>query len=595
MDNELLWNALRALIPPLDAVNEKNQLPVYVPLNEHRHTFRLALLYPGKVPQAFRCSFFEVPFEAAPNYIAVSYTWGDSTKTSAIWTNYGCIKVTMSLDSVLRRLRHPKRFVVIWIDGICINQEDYEEKSRQVQLMREIYANATKTFIYLGEEADCSSQIPQIFERIQIATEKAGYWEPGMTGFRTSGAIKIWPTNYQQFGLPERNDPSWRALGALFARPWFQRIWIIQEAIVSESATVFCGSWSMEFQNFLYTLAVAVISDMPIPGSSTSSSGIATKMAWLMNLLRQAQDEGKKWKLIDLLHRCRTSSATDARDYVYGLLGLSADADEQALSPDYGEHVTGTYLRYASHFINGGDGIQVLYNAGSTISGMPSWVPDWSDKTGPGFRLCGDPNAELSTPFAYAAGSQCDPWIHPSNEHPHVLHVRGILVDVVSELAPPVGRVVNNAMLAIAQLVRELRDMIVEAKMSHYVPSDIDTMSWKTMIANRKKGYQGSAGPEFADYFRAFNLAMTAVGRNWPTTPPTLEDLRDPKAVSAKSYMFVSGAVAVCQKRLRGITNKGFPGQFPLSTLEDDIVFIPCGSALPFAIRRSLESASEFH
>ena len=224
MDNDLFWDAFRASIPPLNDVKENNEVYVYVPLSERSRTFRLALLYPGKASEPFRCSFFQVPFEAAPNYIAVSYTWGDPAKANTVWTDHGKIEVTRSLISVLRRLRDPKRFLIVWIDGICINQEDNDEKSRQVQLMREMYANATKTFIYLGEEADGSSQIPQIFEQIQIATGKAGFWQPGMTGFRTSGTISIWPANYQQFGLPQRNDPSWQVLRALFARPWFQRI-----------------------------------------------------------------------------------------------------------------------------------------------------------------------------------------------------------------------------------------------------------------------------------------------------------------------------------------------------------------------------------
>ena len=350
----------------------------------------------------------------------------------------------------------------------------------------------------------------------------------------------------------------------------------------------------MGFQNFLYTLAAAVISNMPIPGSPTSSSGVTTMIAWFMNILREAQEKGQKWKLIDLFHRCRIASATDARDYGYGLLGLSVDADEQALRPDYGDNVTSTYLRYASHFVNAGDGNLVLYNAGSTMPGLPSWVPDWSDKTGPGFRLCGDPDAELRTPFAYAAGNQSSPCILMSKQHPHVLCVRGIQVDVVSKLAPPLGRVINNAMIAIGQLVRELHDMIMEAKTSRYIPGDIDKMTWKTMIANRKSGYQESAGPEYADYCRAFNLTMIAVDENWPTKPPTLEEITDSQAMAWKSNMFVQGAVAVCQNRLRGITRAGLPGQFPLRSQKGDIVFIPCGSALPFVIRHSPECPSKF-
>lgn len=96
------------------------------------------------------------------------------------------------------------------------------------------------------------------------------------------------------------------------------------------------------------------------------------------------------WKLINLLQRCRTSQASDERDYIFAMTGLSIEGarirpgaqnmNPDVLDPDYTEAPGQTYTRFARYMIEWGDGIKLLYSAsqGRDTSDLPSWVPNWA-------------------------------------------------------------------------------------------------------------------------------------------------------------------------------------------------------------------------
>jgi hypothetical protein len=92
------------------------------------------------------------PIDAAPPYVALSYTWGDPTHTQSIEI-YGLGKVGIgeNLGNALRRMRPPRGHgTYYWVDALCIDQESQEEKNAQIPLMRQIYRGAMKTYIWLG-------------------------------------------------------------------------------------------------------------------------------------------------------------------------------------------------------------------------------------------------------------------------------------------------------------------------------------------------------------------------------------------------------------------------------------------------------------
>lgn len=136
--------------------------------------------------------------------------------------------MTTSLECALRHLRDERRVLRLWADGICISQADDEEKAKQVEQMGKIYQCAHHTVIFLGKCDEAAESV--VFEALQHCKEEAPKIEEG---------------------LPER------AFKQLFWRPWFYRVWALQELVLSRDQWVQLGtirfSWSRlcEFARFM--------------------------------------------------------------------------------------------------------------------------------------------------------------------------------------------------------------------------------------------------------------------------------------------------------------------------------------------------------
>lgn len=129
---------------------------MYKPLVQNRRTIRLLTLLPGS--GEISCRLAECPLEDAKGrYKAVSYTWkgGTAMVQKCIYCeDFGKVEVTPNLYAVLCRLRHATDTVVVWVDRICIDQNNTEERTHQVGMMRDIYANSSGVIIWLGAGGD---------------------------------------------------------------------------------------------------------------------------------------------------------------------------------------------------------------------------------------------------------------------------------------------------------------------------------------------------------------------------------------------------------------------------------------------------------
>lgn len=131
-------------------------------------------------------------------YEALSYVWGPENNQQSISIDNCELPVRANLHAALSHLRDRFMERIIWIDAMCINQEDNDEKGQQVQSMAKIYAKASRVIVWLGEAAGDSDQV---LEAIRKAAEEQN----------TNSAID--KTNQQ-------------SILTLLERPWFQRIWV---------------------------------------------------------------------------------------------------------------------------------------------------------------------------------------------------------------------------------------------------------------------------------------------------------------------------------------------------------------------------------
>ena len=131
------------------------------PWHSARPKIRLLHLLPGTGSEQLKCSLeisepFGNPDPSNPStrlsYEAISYVWGDATEKAQIICNGKVLQITASLATALRRVRLANRIRVLWADGVCINQQDLEERAYQVSLMAAIYSQAQQVLCWLGED-----------------------------------------------------------------------------------------------------------------------------------------------------------------------------------------------------------------------------------------------------------------------------------------------------------------------------------------------------------------------------------------------------------------------------------------------------------
>jgi len=121
-------------------------------------SIRLINLEPESNPDTLACSFEIVDVHSPPEYIALSYVWGDESSKVPITCDGKSISVTSNLRDALQKFCGLQKKTRLWADALCINQQDNLEKNKQVAMMATIYSNASKVFVWLGPDPYDESQ-----------------------------------------------------------------------------------------------------------------------------------------------------------------------------------------------------------------------------------------------------------------------------------------------------------------------------------------------------------------------------------------------------------------------------------------------------
>ncbi|KAE9364913.1 HET-domain-containing protein, partial [Stipitochalara longipes BDJ] len=328
-----------------------------------KNMIRLMALYPGAVNDIIESDISVYSLENLPAYEALSYTWGKSP-SHPIVCNGQSISVQKNLASALRNLRYPSSIRLLWIDALCINQGDIQEQSSQVQQMGTIYQKAENVVVWLGEGSQTSSMgFSLLRDIVLVASTESDYYIYGPTKL----------AELTQKGLPERLSPKWRALGAIFWREWFTRVWIIQEVSAAQSVVVVCGADTCSWSDM--ARAAKYISDHSLEAITDVDPRLVMKLSSF-----RMRDKSQS-HLLCLLSEARNSYATDDKDKVYAVLGLASDVDSLSLYPDYSKGVSELYISMVQSWIQRDKDLDIL----SAVEdhryrhrrGLPYWVPDW--------------------------------------------------------------------------------------------------------------------------------------------------------------------------------------------------------------------------
>ena len=362
-------------------------------------------------------------------YEALSYTWGERREGYALHEREGDISITPNLHSALTALRSQDGFIVLWIDAVCINQQDNREKAAQILLMRRIFQNSARVIAWLGEQYENSHLVEGLlFKILDVDLD--------------SGGIE-WFSNLDNLGIPPDDDQCWEAFRALIRRPWFRRVWIIQEIVVAKKLVFKCGDWMVDWT--VLTQAIRKMrthNDFHLEKSpndetkeTTESGAFSLRRLLLLRCTFTSNEFGME-KLCDLLMLCRDFQATFARDHLFALLGIASDGDNPALAPDYEKSLDDIVKQYARTFILRDQAIDLLYLAGHHgQTRFPSWIPDWTrvrvPRESPGFSYVPSDDSLSRRGSYHAAGILAKMRF---DEDPDTLIVCGALVDVVVQI-----------------------------------------------------------------------------------------------------------------------------------------------------------------
>ncbi|KAK4647041.1 uncharacterized protein QC761_122060 [Podospora bellae-mahoneyi] len=299
----------------------------YTPIDLKTDAIRLIRLLRGRVDEPVRCELFETflhQVEGVP-YESLSYAWGDAPISKEIELCGKKAAVTENLYLALSCLRQPDEDRILWVDALCIDQRSHREKNHQVKQMRLVYSNAQNVHIWLGPGTDDIDLLMGLMSQLdKRATKRKNCRRNSPDAW-----VKEWSILVKRDGTGETSIKTCRvnALKDMLSRPWFKRVWILQEVFSARSAVISCG---------LNTIPTRVFVLMPKLMGLEVDAHTQAVLDIMPGYLRQ-----KSWwkdtpDLCSLLRRFGASKATDPRDNIYALIGIASDASADGiLQPDY--------------------------------------------------------------------------------------------------------------------------------------------------------------------------------------------------------------------------------------------------------------------
>jgi hypothetical protein len=187
--------------------------------------------------------------EDSLKYMALSYTWGDPHPTFTVLLDGIEFTVRKNLYEALLHFRPTEGELVIWIDAICINQDDMQERESQVALMRDIYTEAKGVWAWLGPGDAAKSRSAFTFLADLAHREYDDVQDdPLRANIARSETIE-----WVKLGATSNASiMRWLDLADLLESPWFSRMWIIQEVVMGKNVTIISGSEATPFDEVVY-------------------------------------------------------------------------------------------------------------------------------------------------------------------------------------------------------------------------------------------------------------------------------------------------------------------------------------------------------
>ncbi|KAH7134998.1 heterokaryon incompatibility protein-domain-containing protein [Dendryphion nanum] len=513
----------------------------------------------------------------------MSYVWGSPSDKRAIVCGGRKVKIPTNLRDALQRVRHPSKVKRFWADAICINQSDSKEVGHQVRQMASIYSAAERVIVWLGfgnafeffdQDEDLFTLIQRFCEHPKSSTDSEES--------RPSTAMS--DASFETYSF-------FSALGDLLQRPWFNRLWVVQEAGLAKSVLALFGDQDQEINlDDLIRLAHKFIVEQP---GVAAYYGIHPSRLFLLFGKRSAivhPSSIDKLDFLDLLNVTRMQLASDPRDFVFALLGHPSAQINGGLiiEPDYQKSHWEIYHELAITLLQQSQNLRVLsavrhLDEDNLTREYPSWIPTWERTSN--INSVGVSQYRCDNTEAHAGFPRSLQFIRASN----MLQVHGFAFDTIDEYTNEfrygtgrrsVGKsFIDEWPIAAAMALRAFSTMSAQEKLYELVTALV--CGWASVFW-AKQGLKD---------FAAFRLQMLTRTSD-PKQAGPCEIL--PEGLAAAEEAAEEGSaqsfLADCESMVGGkrlfTTRSGLIGTGPTVLRSGDICCILFGGHVPFLLRR---------
>ncbi|KAK1621786.1 heterokaryon incompatibility protein-domain-containing protein [Colletotrichum phormii] len=495
------------------------------------------------------------------NYEALSYTWGSEQHQQWLLiedanempddntSKQRKILIRNNLATAMQHLRLPDRPKRLWIDAICINQQDNTEKDHQVRRIGTIFKHAARVIGFLGPEDHNSGRafesLRQLGDRVEILTSKTRGWTRVLSPEAAENSK--WHLRESDLGF---DDATWGAILELLSRDYFTRVWIVQEChLANARALLQCG-------NDIISLSLFRRAVKCLQGKQWLPSERLRERIHLVEELTRPSSGRPLRAILDIT---RNRKCSDPRDKVFGVLELVPPRFANMIMPNYHAPVAQVYqdtflahLRHVHRF----ELFDRCYRTGRTME-MPSWVPDFNGRV-PVKERCAS---------QFASGhSQA----HFNHTEPNILNILGVLAATVTEVRPSF----ENSSLSPADLLSSWRTARVQPGKTAIDESGIDQAI--TLRMNLFKD-------------RYPKLQMTTL-QKWLSDASSfgvLDGVPTGSAVETNTEFqrYFGRTIQLCAGRAYIHTREALPGLAPLDTRTGDVIVVLLGCTNPLILR----------
>ncbi|KAM3417694.1 hypothetical protein BST61_g5929 [Cercospora zeina] len=531
---------------------------IYRPLRSDLQQFRVLIILPGLGAEELHCHLriASLQHDVLPQYETISYAWGDRNQRSSITINNVTLNVPYSTKAALHRMRLAREERVVWIDAICINQNDLSERGAQVSIMATIYMYGTGNLVFLGDDEEQVAEVT--VAALNFTHEKVMH---ALKSLDSEGRLKLdagevpYEWNFDSI----INDVDLGVHERLYSLPWFRRLWVIQEIALAARNTCHWGSFQFPLPTAL--TVGAVLARHPFPFGHQVGGFEAAKAMNSYATFKWRTARVLNWGLLEFMQGFATFSASEPRDRVFAAVQLYRKWNDllsipPLLTPDYSKSVAEVY-RDATRYIFEHRGL----GNGMRLDSIQHRSPDDLDKTMSGF-----------TSWTIRFDRVWDFFSFRSDPDPNIMTLRVLTIDTIATTTQAMTNEDTDDLAMVQTIIETLSSWTLPPVIAEVLSAGV----LKTNIIKFR---------DIAQKFEAYQLFLQYITAHHEL-PHRLWQLQEDATLGFRHAAWFRALFSEASRHRRYFrTRMGWPGCGPKLMREGDVILVAQGANMPCVLR----------